>query len=197
MRKEKLDELNKLIENFKTVEINNVHQVNSGFLSIMQADYKLNNGQVINRDYLLKNNKPGHSCNVLPITKEGEVVLVVQPRVQLPRTVGVEIPAGLVEENEDPLETVKREFLEETGYTSDNFIHLVKCYQDEGCSQAIVNSYLALDCVKVDDQKLDFDEFISVFTCTFEEALELVELGYICGAFSIMTLEMAKKHLNK
>ena len=195
MRKEKLDELNKLIDKYKTVEVINEHQVSSGFLTIMQADYKLNNGKIINRDYLLKSNKDGNSCNVLPITENGEVVLVVQPRVQLKRTVGVEIPAGLVEENEPPEDAIKRELLEETGYTSDNFIHLVKSYQDEGCSRAIVNGFLALNCKKVQNQNLDDDEFISVFTCTYEEALELVEMEYICGTFSIMTLEMAKKYI--
>lgn len=197
MRKEKLEELENLINKYKTVEVINEHKVDSGFLSIMQADYKLNNGKTINRDYLLKNNKPGNSCNVLPITKEGDVIFVVQPRVQIKRTVGIEIPAGLVEENESPLDAVKREFLEETGYTSDNFIHLVKCYQDEGCSQAIVNSYLALDCYKTTEQKLDDDEFISIFKCTFDEAQELIEMGYVCGAFSIMTIEMAKKYITR
>ena len=196
MRKEKLEELNSLIDKYKTIEVSNKHQVSSGFLSIMQADYKLNNGKIINRDYLLKNNHSGSSCNVLPITKEGDVIFVVQPRVQIKRTVGIEIPAGLVEDNENPDDAVRREFLEETGYTSDNFIHLVECYQDEGCSQAIVNSYLALDCYKVSDQNLDDDEFISVFTCTFDEAKELIEMGYVCGAFSIMTIEMAKKYIN-
>lgn len=197
MRKEKLEELENLIDKYKTIEVINEHKVDSGFLSIMQADYKLNNGKTINRDYLLKNNKPGSSCNVLPITKEGDVIFVIQPRVQIKRTVGIEIPAGLVEEDESPLDAVKREFLEETGYTSDTFIHLVKCYQDEGCSQAIVNSYLALDCYKTTEQNLDDDEFISIFKCTFDEAQELIDMGYVCGAFSIMTIEMAKKYIKK
>ncbi|MBR3134711.1 MAG: NUDIX hydrolase [Clostridia bacterium] len=194
MRKEKLDELNNLIENYKTVEVFNKHKVDSGFLSIEQADYKLNNGKIINRDSLLKNNRDGSSCNVLAITKDKEVIFTVQPRVQLERTVGVEIPAGLIEDGESPVEAIKRELLEETGYTSNNFIKLVRCYQDEGCSKAIVNSFLALDCEKIQNQNLDDDEFISVFTCNYDEAFELIDMGYICGAFSIMALEMSKKY---
>jgi len=197
MRKEKLEELDKLIEKNKIIEIKNERKNQSQFLSVSCADYVLNNGQTINRDRLQKNGIDGTSCNVLPVTKDGEVILVVQPRVHIAKTVGVEVPAGLVEEGENPDEAVRRELKEETGFEAGEIKKLYQCYQDEGCSKAIVNGYIAFDCKKVENQNLDKDEFIDIFTCTFEEALELIDLGYIAGAFSLITLQMSKKFLEE
>lgn len=199
MRIEKLEELNKLIDKYRTVSKTEEVQRGDSFITVHEAKYTLNNGKTISRDRIMKNGLNGSSCNVLPVTKDGEIILVVQPRVHIKNGVGVEIPAGLCEDGEDPLETIKRELLEETGYTTSNdkFIHLAKCYQDEGCSSAISNFFLATDCEKVTEQHLDEDEFISLFKCTVDEAYELIDLGYIDGAFSMLSFEKARKYLNK
>ena len=124
------------------------------------------------------------------------MLLVVQPRVFSKLTVGIEFPAGYVEDDEDPSISAARELEEETGYKANKMILLAKYYQDEGCSGAFNYCYLALDCKKVSDQHLDKDEYIRYFECTFEEALELYELGYICGVNSTVALEKAKKYIN-
>lgn len=48
---------------------------------------------------------------------------------------------------------------------------------------------------KIKEQHLDESEFIRYFECTFDEALELVDVGYIKGANSILTLEKAKTYM--
>lgn len=199
MRKEKLDELNKLIDKYRTISKTEEKQVADSFITVHEAKYTLNNGETISRDRIMKNHLNGSSCNVLPVTKDGEVILVVQPRVHVKSGVGVEIPAGLCENTEDILQTAKREMLEETGYTTsdDKFIFLTKCYQDEGCSSAVSNFYVALDCEKVAEQHLDSDEFISIFKCSVDEAFELIDMGYIGGAFTILNFELARKYLKK
>ena len=54
-----------------------------------------------------------------------------------------------------------------------------------------------LNCEKKYEQKLDGDEFIKYYKCTYEEALELIELGYINDANAIIALERAKKYVKK
>ena len=54
--------------------------------------------------------------------------------------------------------------------------------------------YLAKKCKKVQEQHLDESEYIGIFKCTFEEALELIDLGYICDVITILILEKAKKY---
>ena len=139
----------------------------------------LNNGKKIIRERIIKNNKDGSAAIILPITKEGNVLLVVQPRVFKPTTVGVEVPAGYIEDDEDPILSAKRELEEETGYACRDMILLAKYFQDSGCSSAYNHCFLALDCEKVTEQHLDKDEFVRYFECSFEEALELIDLGYI------------------
>ncbi len=195
MREGKIEELNKLIEKYKTIEIINEKQIGNGFLTIIQADYKLNNGETINRERYLKNNNEPNSCIILTETEEGELLFTVQPRVHSERTVGIECPAGLVEKGEDPLVSAKRELLEETGCISQEIIPLIEqCYQDIATSKGRTNMYLAKKCKKVQEQHLDESEYIGIFKCTFEEALELIDLGYICDVITILILEKAKKY---
>jgi 8-oxo-dGTP pyrophosphatase MutT (NUDIX family) len=57
---------------------------------------------------------------IFPLTGEGEVVLVRQYRPPLER-MELGLPAGLVEEGEKPEDAARRELLEETGYSGDQW----------------------------------------------------------------------------
>ena len=74
MRKEKLEELNKLIEKYKIKKVSKERYNPNGFLRVLTAEYTLNNGKTIQRDRLEKNKLDGNSCTILPITKDKEVV---------------------------------------------------------------------------------------------------------------------------
>ncbi|SRR5574344_636096 len=194
MRKEKLEELKKDIEELKTIEFSNSHKITGKFLSIEQVDCKLNNGKTIKRERIIKNGQDGNAVMILPITKEGNVILVIQPRVFSKMTVGVEIPAGYIEEGEEPMDAARRELQEETGYVSEEMIPLAKYYQDQGCSKAISYSYLAKGCERKFKQQLDPTEYVKFFECTTEELEELIEKGYILGAHALIAVEKAKKY---
>ena len=59
------------------------------------------------------------------------------------------------------------------------------------------HSVLALDAEKVSVQQLDDSEYIRYLECTYEEALELIDMGYINDANSIITLEKSKKLIRR
>lgn len=192
MRKEKLEELKYYLEALKTIEIIKKNKEPT-FIKSEVYECRLQNGEIITREKLLKGGSGGSASIVLPLTTEKEVILVVEPRVFTKRTVGVGLPAGYIEKGENAKFSALRELQEETGYTSNEIIYLGGFYQDMGCSSAYNESFLAKDCVKISNQKLDESEFIKYFKCTFDEALELIDLGYIEGANSIITLEKVKK----
>ena len=52
----------------------------------------------------------------MAVTPEGRILLVRQYRPAIERF-SLELPAGLLEKNEEPADAMKRELLEETGYS--------------------------------------------------------------------------------
>ncbi len=196
MRKEKLEELKKYIEELKTVKVLE-NKTNKGFLNIERFNFTLNNNQTIRRDKILKNGADGSAAIIVPITTSGEIILSVEPRVFTKRTVGVDLPAGYIEQGEHPENAARRELLEETGYSASEIIKLGSFYQDQGCSAAYNHYFIAKDCIKVSDQNLDEGEFVKYFICTYEEALELIEMNYIEGLNSAYALEKAKEYVKR
>jgi ADP-ribose pyrophosphatase len=82
------------------------------------------------------------------------------------------LPGGALEDNEDPLDGAKREFLEETGYTSSAWSHYTT---SSGSANVICYTYfyVARDCVCTADIQPDGGEKIEVYTVTFDEFLLL------------------------
>ena len=194
MRKDKIAELSQYIEELKTIRV--VETQNSPrFLSSKVYEVYLNNGEIITREKLFKNNLEGSAAIILPVTIDNEVLLIVEPRFVTKETVGVGLPAGYIESGEDPIYSARRELVEETGYVAKDIIEMDSFYQDEGCSSSLNHIFIALGCEKKEKQHLDEGEFVRYFTCTYEEALELVEQKYIRGANSKLALLEAKQYL--
>lgn len=194
MREEKIKELKQLIEEFKSISMTKTNNTPS-FIKSKVYQCQLNNGKLVKREKLIKAGSSGNAVAVIPMTKENNVILIVEPRVFTKRTVGIGIPAGYVEEGEDKIVAITRELREETGYEPKSLISLGGFYQDEGCSSAYNNLFIAKDCEKKYEQSLDKDEYVRCFECTYEEALELLDNGYIEGCNSIIALERSKKHI--
>lgn len=197
MRNEKKIELEKYIKEYQTKTV--LRKDNTPkFLSIEVSNYQLNNGKTITREKIQKNRKDGDAVVILPITKEKEVLLTVEPRVCTKETVGIGFPAGYIEEGETPIAAAKRELQEETGYQAENLQVLgTSFYQDEGCSSAYNTIVLATGCLKVSKQMLDKDELIHYFLCSVREAYEMLDHDMIKGANSQLALFKAKELLKE
>ena len=96
---------------------------------------------------------------------------------------------GRGEEGEEPLVTAKRELLEEAGLTSDSF-ELYKIYEPVHKVDWQVYLYIARDCRRVANQKLDAGEKIEIKECTFEEFVELIVSNKYWG--NELTLEVLR-----
>ena len=87
----------------------------------------------------------------------------------------VSLPGGAFDTpDEDPLECAKRELLEETGYTSDEW---ELWFTAEGTNNVIAYTYfyIAHECKKVADISADAGEKIELDKISFEEFLLLSE----------------------
>ncbi len=196
MRKEKLNELESYIEELK-VKRSKLLEKYGSFLTVERHLIELNNGEVLQREKLLKNGKDGNASIILPVTEDGEVLLIVQPRVFTSEGVLVELPAGYVDKDESYEDAAKRELFEETGYVPKKLTWLGSFYQDQGCSAAYNQAFLAEGCIKVGDQQLDKDEFVKYFSCSIDEMFELVSMGKISDCQSQLTIERSKQYLKK
>jgi len=90
------------------------------------------------------------------------------------------LASGRGESNEEPLATAKRELVEETGYSSDDwelFTELDKAYKIEWK----IYLFIAKNCKKIADQNLDSGEKINVRLVSFVEFLDILESDKFWG----------------
>ena len=111
---------------------------------------------------------------VLPITKDGDALLVKQFRYPFDRLL-LEIPAGKRDSfTEDPYLTAKRELEEETGMICENLIPLGEYYSSPAILDEVIWVYLATDLEK-GVQHTDEDEFLEPVRVPFRDLIKMVE----------------------
>jgi len=137
----------------------------------------------------------GGSVVLIPIDENGNVLLVRQYRHATGGDL-LELPAGTLEENEDPEVCAAREIREETGKAADTLTKLGEFYLAPGYSTEFMVVYLATG---LSDNPLDADddEFLSVESVPLAEAIQMAERGEIPDAKSLAALFLAKPFLEK
>lgn len=130
-------------------------------------------------DKITKNKENGDAIVIIPITEDDKFVMVIQSRVNTLEGVCLEFPAGMVEKDENKYDAARRELLEETGYQADYMEKLEWHYQDQGCSSAIVTTYVAYGCKRIDSLNLDENERLDYLLMSKEDLNEaLVDSKY-------------------
>ena len=109
----------------------------------------------------------------------------------------IEVPAGKLEEGEEPLPAAERELLEETGYEPLEMVFLGDMYPTCGYSNEVIHLYYCEKAVKK-ERHLDKDENIDLMLLSLEEIEKLINENKIKDAKSISALYLYKnKILNK
>lgn len=116
--------------------------------------------------------------NVIALTSKNEIILVEQYRYGIEKPT-LELPGGVCDLGESPFESSKRELLEETGYSSENWESLGNVSSNPAIQTNYTHTYLAKDCLKISEQQLDGNERIHVHVLPLVEFLEMVGRGEI------------------
>jgi ADP-ribose pyrophosphatase len=137
----------------------------------------------------------GGSVVILPVDENGNLLLVRQYRHATGGDL-LELPAGTLEEDEDPEVCAAREIREETGMAAGILTRLGDFYLAPGYSTEFMVVYLATE-LSHNPLDADDDEFLSVESVPIAEAIQMAEKGEIPDAKSLAALFLAKPSLEK
>ena len=150
---------------------------------------RLPNGVETEREYIVH---PG-AVLVIPVLPDGRLVMERQFRYALHRTF-IELPAGKIDPDEDPLETGKRELLEETGYIARQWQFLTLLHPCIGYCDEVIHVYLAME-LTPGEHRRDEDEHLEIFSMSLPEAMEAMRRGEISDGKTMIALFWAEKQL--
>lgn len=168
--------------------------VSDRWLSVRADTCQMPNGRIVEPFYVLEY---PIWVNVVAFTKNQEVVLVRQYRHGIQRTV-LELPAGAMDgADQSPLEAAKRELLEESGYTSEEFIATGIVAPNSGTHNNLTHCFLATNVEQVAEATLDPTEQIEVVLLPMAQVIELIEDSKFLQAQHVSSVFFALKHLGK
>ncbi|MCK5811923.1 MAG: NUDIX hydrolase [Clostridiales bacterium] len=124
------------------------------------------------------------ACAIVALTDDNHIILEHQYRAPFDKIL-IEIPAGKIDCDEEPLTCAKRELLEETGYVSNDFTFLTKLALAPGYSDEVIHLYLAKN-ITLKKQNLDEDEFLLVEKVPLKKAKEMVLNGTIENSIAVV-----------
>lgn len=180
------------MNNFEWKTLKSNYILKDKWISLRGDTCRLPSGKVIEPYYVLE--YPTW-VNVVALTKEKEVILIRQYRHGLQKTIW-EIPGGNMDQcDKSPLDAVKRELLEETGYSSDNVIQTCQVSANPANHSNLTYCFLALDCYLANVQKLDDTEEIDVILKPLDEVIEMLEKQEFYQALNISSLYYALSYL--
>ncbi len=148
---------------------------------VLSGEVRLPSGKTVRRDVV----DFGESVVILPLLGD-KIILLRQYRVAVGEWL-YELPAGVVEEGEDPGETARRELVEETGYEAGKLVKLFSMYLSPGYSNEFMHAYLATDLNYV-GARPEYGEEIRVEIYEVERVLELIRNGIIRDAKTIAVI---------
>ncbi len=151
-----------------------------GFLHVNRDQVTLPDGSTTAREYIVH---PG-AVMVIPILDDGQLVMERQWRYPVGRAF-VEFPAGKIDPGEPPLETAKRELLEETGYVAASLEYLCTINNAISYSTERIEFYVARGLI-AGERKLDKGEFLDVLLVWPDDLLQWVREGSVTDVKTII-----------
>ena len=161
--------------------------------NVVQKVYQDENGKTFVRDCV----NPGEAAVILPIDENNNVVFVKQIREAV-GFLSLELPAGMVDPGEEPIDTARRELEEETGIRAKTVEHLISVYPSSGYTSEKIQIFYAKDFEK-GNQKLDDTEHIEeIERIPLDRCLELINENYFKHASqNIAILNYYFKYMRK
>lgn len=143
------------------------------------------------RDYDLVDH--ADAVTILPVDDAGNIWFVTQYRIgALGRL--LELPAGVMDEGETPLESAHRELREEIGMDCREMVRLGGFWMAAGYSNEFMNCFLARGLIEAPLEQ-DEDEFLSLSRMPIAQVYQMAAEGAIVDGKTLSTLLLARQYL--
>ena len=147
------------------------HYIHKGPWATLRIDKcKMPDGRIVDDYYVLEYS---NWVNGVAITEDNKVLMVKQYR-HAAGIISLEIPGGVIDGDEKPVEALRRELLEETGYQFDDFELISTVYGNPATANNQTFTFLAKGGKKVQGQSLDAHEELIVEEYTIAEVKQLL-----------------------
>lgn len=132
---------------------------------------------------------------IAAVTSENKILLVRQFRYPLQKLM-LELPAGKLDEGEDPAVCALRELEEETGYSASELIKLGSINTTPGFCTEILHIFLAKDLREGNHNREEGEHGMEVLSFTIDEIENLIIRGEITDAKTLSGIYLLKNYLN-
>ena len=134
------------------------------------------------------------SITVIPVTADGHFLFVRQFRIGVAGLL-LDLPAGVLEKDEDPLEGARRELREETGMDASELREIGAAYLAAGYCDEFMHFFLARGLTPAPlDQ--DEDEFLTLESFSIQETFAMARRGEIADAKTLAALFLVEPFLS-
>jgi 8-oxo-dGTP pyrophosphatase MutT (NUDIX family) len=159
------------------------------WLKITEDQVELSNGTIIDEFHVL--HCPDWS-SVVAITDDEQIVMVEQYRHGLGRT-SLELPSGVIDPGENPLQAAQRELLEETGYHARAWTHLFEVSPEPSRSTHRAHFFVAHGAVRAGAANPETSEIIDVKVLPIGELLSQLARGRVDHAAHVGAILLAER----
>lgn len=175
------------MKNFEEKTLSERKAFDGKFIKASVYDVELANGQKAIREVM------HHPGGVVVVAQKNENTILMVKQYRYPiKKVMLELPAGRLEEGENPDFAIIRELEEETGYVAKTWKSLGYIYTTPGICDEKLYLYYATD-LEFKKQNPDDGEIIEFFEYNINEVFELIKSGEINDAKTICALTRAFK----
>ena len=184
-------------------EISTEHIVQDEWIDFRRSAYRFPDGKVFEpfysysrKDYVVTvaSDTDGKYLCVRQFRQGIKEVTTEFPAGGIERTDGREYRSGTGESaSENALAAAKRELLEETGYVSDDWTHLLTVPSNATIADNYAHIFMAKNCRKSRGQNLDETEFLNVRKYSADEIEELICKGEFQQAVHVMAWLLSQR----
>jgi len=153
----------------------------------------MQNGDKTSNFYVIEN---PDWVNIVALTTDYNIVLIEQFRQGIEEVI-LEIPGGMIDGDESPESAARRELLEETGYSAEEFVFLGKSRPNPAIQNNWIYHFAAINAEKTEEVAFDEHESVVTKLCPVMRIPNLIQTGEITHSLVLAAFQYFSFYMMK